>query len=336
MITLLAGIVIAVAFALVHAAYRQDLKAAQERSSTGSRIVNTPCGSIEYGITGAGPAVLAVHGAGGGYDQGLAFGGGLAGHGFQVISMSRFGYLRTPLPADASAAAQADAHACLLDALGISSAAVIGVSAGAPSSVQLALRHPDRVSALVLVVPALYVPRPGAASSVEPAPGTEFLFRTALRSDFLFWAAMHLARDPLVRGILATPPELVDDAGEAEQRRVTEVLQQILPVSARAAGLVNDAAITRTLERYELERIRVPTLLIGVADDLFGTFDAARYTAEHVMDARFIGYESGGHVWVGHHDEIVREISAFARGVVTDASLRGYGNVQEDSRSGRR
>src|SRR5690606_21029077 len=122
--------------------------------------------------------------------------------------------------------------------------------------------------------------------SVEPAPGTEFLFRTALRSDFLFWAAMHLARDSLVRGILATPPELVDSASRAEQQRVTGILELILPVSARAAGLVNDAAITTTLEEYDLERIRMPTLLVSVADDLFGTFDAARYTAEHIPGAR--------------------------------------------------
>jgi hypothetical protein len=38
--------------------------------------------------------------------------------------MSRFGYLRTPLPSDPSAAAQADAHACPLDALGIRHAAL--------------------------------------------------------------------------------------------------------------------------------------------------------------------------------------------------------------------
>jgi 2-hydroxy-6-oxonona-2,4-dienedioate hydrolase len=60
-----------------------------------------------------------VHGSGGGHDQGMAFAGSLADQGIRVIAMSRFGYLRTPMPADASAAAQADAHVCLLDALGI-------------------------------------------------------------------------------------------------------------------------------------------------------------------------------------------------------------------------
>src|SRR6185503_12072375 len=105
---------------------------------------------------------------------------------FRVIAMSRFGYLRTPLPADASPAAQADAHACLLDALKISRAAVIGASAGAPSSMQFALRHPDRCSALVLLVPAAYVPRADSAPSMKTPAWTKFLFDTALRSDFLF------------------------------------------------------------------------------------------------------------------------------------------------------
>jgi hypothetical protein len=45
--------------------------------------------------------------------------------------MSRFGYLRTPLPKDAAPAAQADAHACLLDALHLSRVPILGISAGA-------------------------------------------------------------------------------------------------------------------------------------------------------------------------------------------------------------
>jgi 2-hydroxy-6-oxonona-2,4-dienedioate hydrolase len=98
--------------------------------------------------------VLVVYGADGGYDQGLAFGEPLVNSGFRIIAMSRFGYLRTPLPTDASASAQADAHAYLLDALKIQRAAVIGASAGASSSMQFALRHPEQCRAMVLLVPA--------------------------------------------------------------------------------------------------------------------------------------------------------------------------------------
>ena len=63
------------------------------------------------------------HGAACGHDQGMAFAGALVERGIRVISMSRFGQLRTPMPADMSAAAQAAAHLCLLDALGIPRAA---------------------------------------------------------------------------------------------------------------------------------------------------------------------------------------------------------------------
>lgn len=103
--------------------------------------------------------------------QGLEIAEPLARAGLRVIAVSRFGYLRTPLPADASAAAQADAHACVLDALGIRRAAVLGVSAGGPSALQFALRHPERTAALVLLVPAVYAPRPNDAPPVHTPRG---------------------------------------------------------------------------------------------------------------------------------------------------------------------
>jgi len=82
-------------------------------------LLETRCGPIEYQEAGQGVPLLVVHGSGGGHDQGMAFARPLARRGIRVIAMSRFGYLRTPMPADASVPAQADAHVCLLDALGM-------------------------------------------------------------------------------------------------------------------------------------------------------------------------------------------------------------------------
>jgi pimeloyl-ACP methyl ester carboxylesterase len=301
----------AVAVAAVYLGYRRDMDRALERISAGSQLVQTPCGPIEYASAGEGDAVLIVHGAGGGIDQGMDAAKGLAAAGFRVIAMSRFGYLRTPFPADASPAAQADAHACLLDALGIKRAAIIGASAGAPSSMQFALRHPERCSALVLLVPATYVPRPGGAPSLTTPEWTELVFDTALRWDFLYWASIRLAHTTLVGAMLATPAEVLEKADADEKARAAQMLEHTLPVSARRQGLVNDARVTLSLPRYDLERIRVPTLAVSVADDLFGTYDAARYTAEQIPGARFLGYPTGGHVWIGHHKEIMAEIAAF-------------------------
>ena len=81
--------------------------------------------------------------------------------------------------------------------------------------------------------------------------------------------------------------------------------------SPRRIGLINDAAVVSSLPRYELEKIAAPTLTISVADDLYGTFDGARYTADHIPHARFIGYPSGGHMLVGHSAETAAAVSTF-------------------------
>lgn len=235
-VSILVGLLVVGLSGMVYISYRRDIHQASERVSTGSQIVQTPCGPIEYALAGDGPPVLVVHGAGGGYDQGLEIGDPLVNSGFRVIAMSRFGYLRTPLPGDASASAQADAHACLLDALKISRAAVVGASAGAPSSMQFALRYPDRCGAMILLVPAAYVPRPDGAPPMRTPAGTEFLFNTALRSDFLFWAATRLARSTVTGAILATPQAVIENASADEQARIGKLLESIPSQSAPAGA----------------------------------------------------------------------------------------------------
>jgi pimeloyl-ACP methyl ester carboxylesterase len=311
---ILAVIVIAGWFVSFYIRYQRDIRQARERVSAGSSMIDTHCGPIEYAVAGDGPPVLVVHGAGGGYDQGMDISAALVGGGFRIIAMSRFGYLRTPLPADASAAAQADAHARLLDALNIRRAVVFGVSAGGPSAMQFALRHPERTAALILMVPAAYAPRPVERLKRIPV-AFEFLLDAMLKSDFLFWALTRFARQTAIRMILGTPPALMQHAGAEERASVARVLDHVLPISPRRLGLLNDTAVVSSLPRYELERIAAPTLIMSMADDLYGTFDGSRYSAEHIPHARFAGYPSGGHMGVGHEKETMSEIAAFLKGV---------------------
>ena len=288
--------------------YRTDISQQWDRISGRSLMAETPCGPIEYALAGTGAPLLIVHGAGGGFDQGLDLAAPLRSENIRVIAMSRFGYLRTPLPPDGSAAAQADAHLCLMNALGIERAAILGVSAGGPSAMQFAIRHPDRTAALILLVPAAYHP---GAPAITPASGTRLLFNTALRFDFLFWLVLKAASDTVVRGILGTPPEVLQKADPTEKERVHEVMTHILPISPRRLGLLNDAEVTSNLPRYELDRITAPTLTISLKDDGYGTYGGAQYTASQVSGARFIGYEEGGHVLVGHNQEATKEMAKF-------------------------
>ena len=278
-----------------------------------SRMLETSCGPIEYAEAGAGPPVLVIHGAGGGFDQGLELAEGLVRGGFRVIAPSRFGYLRTPLPQDGSAAAQADAHAALLDALHIEQCAVFGASAGGPSAMQVALRPPNRVTAMILMVPAAYAPRPEDAVPKRMTVGGSFLMNLLLRADLLFSLGLRIAPRFMTRVILGTPPALLTDAEPAERARAQAMLEHILPVSPRRLGLMNDAAVVTTLPRFELERIAAPTLIISARDDLYQTFAGSRYSAEHIPGARFIGYETGGHLLVGHQPETIAEIVRFLR-----------------------
>ena len=303
-----AGVLIVVSALSIWWRFERDIRSARARSAQGSTMIATRCGPIEVQQAGAGVPLLVVHGSGGGHDQGIAFAGALAQKGIHVIAMSRFGYLRTPMPADASAAAQADAHVCLLDALGIRRAAVMGGSAGAPSAVQMAIRHPDRVSALILLVPLTYKP-PTQADSAPPMPAwVEATMMRLIGSDFLFWVALHVARDQVIKVVLATPPQLLATASPQERARVGAMLDNILPVSARAEGLRSDTAVGKHLAPAPLDAIDVPTLIVSARDDRYGTYASAQYTANGIAGAKFIGFDEGGHTWVGHNDEVMAAV----------------------------
>jgi pimeloyl-ACP methyl ester carboxylesterase len=304
------GVCAAGAGALAYAAYRKDIKAARRRIKTGRQFIDSPDGPIEFAEAGNGPAVLLIHGAGGGFDQGLDLGETYLGDGYRVIAPSRFGYLGTPLPADASPEAQADAHLRLLDALQLESVPVIAVSAGAPSAMQLCLRHPERCSALVLIVPMPWAPR-REVTNARLSPKFLPLLNAMLSSDFLCWTATKVARQALVKSILGTPVAVYRNAPPEERRRVDRMLLSILPVSRRAAGLLNEGAVAMNLTRYPLEDMRVPALVISAADDLYDTYQCGLLTAEQIRNGRFTGFSTGGHLLLGHDTAVRSEILGF-------------------------
>src|SRR3954451_24047503 len=112
-------------------------------------IAETGLGPVEYVTRGQGRPVLVVHGTPGGHDQAEAMAGFLPADEFQAIMPSRPGYLGTPLEGRETIDQQADLHAALLDHLGIDSVGVLCWSGGGPSSYRLAVRHPERVNAIV-------------------------------------------------------------------------------------------------------------------------------------------------------------------------------------------
>jgi pimeloyl-ACP methyl ester carboxylesterase len=302
--------IVSVTAVAIGVAYRSDQHAAVQRVTGKSAVIQTRHGPMEFAQQGEGPPLLMIHGTGGGFDQGLMFSEQIIRNGIRVIAPSRFGYLQSSWPADPSSERQADAFVDLLDKLRIEKVAVAGGSAGALSAVQFALRHPERTSALILIVPAANVE---GHDPNEMSPAQEWLVRRLVTSDLLFWAAKELLPKQMIGFILATDPALLDQVPTAERRRAYAILDQILPISRRWRGMLNDAKLAGHPARVEFSRLRLPLLLLSAADDRFGTAPTAKSIAKRVPGSRLIIYPRGGHIFLGDQEDSAAETARFVR-----------------------
>ena len=112
-------------------------------------VAQTKAGQIEYTLQGQGPVVLKLTGS---MEDCESTGGNAAllGAGFSILTPSRPGYGKTPLSIGRTATEAADAMVSLIDKLDIAKVDVIAESAGGPTALYLAARHPERVRKLVL------------------------------------------------------------------------------------------------------------------------------------------------------------------------------------------
>ena len=298
-------VVVGTVVAASYPGYRTAMGDMRAEVLAGSFLIETSAGPIEYADTGTGAPVLVVHGNGGGYDQGLLAGRMFIGEGFRLIALSRFGYLHTPLPQDGSAAAQADAYAALLDALDIDQIVVAAISDGGPSALQFALRHPDRVSGVIMVAAKSHTPPPDNAVA-------SFAFTTLFRSDYLYWAVTTLFESQLL-ALLGMSSDVQEALAPEQLDAVTEYLRIMHPISMRSPGIYNDRAALSTLpsQTYPLERITAPTLVIHGTLDSLQPFTHAQHTAGHIPGARLVALDGGGHIPVDHLEQITTEIDSF-------------------------
>ena len=301
--------------AVLYGLYQTDIAVARALVEGRSRTVETSFGTMNYAEQGAGPPLLVVHGAGGGFDQAFDSAGALAAN-HRIIAPSRFGYLGSAVPPNASAEMQADAFVDLLDRLGIEKVSVLGISAGAMSAIEFAIRHPDRITKLALLVPAAYSPTRVPGGGTLGGSVVEGIMRTLLGSDFMFWAGVRFFPGAMTGMILATDPELVRAASPDDQARASMTLHHILPISPRIDGLVYDGiAVSTAHPPPAFDKITCPVLAISAKDDRYGTADTVTYIAGHVANARIMTFDTGGHVMIGHNAEVLRMIGDFVDAV---------------------
>ena len=283
--------------------YQRDISTAKDRILESSQVVKTTHGIIEYSTYGKGLPVLFIHGAGGGHDMGKVYAKRI-GDDFYWICPSRFGYLRAPVPKDASFESQADAYVALLDYLNIEKAAAIGLSVGGPSAVLFALRHPNRCAALVL--------QSAISKTTAKRPISDWFYNLIFSSDFFYWYVSHTLKNTLYKKF-GVDPSLIKSLTQDEKKWAEEVLHIFHPASKRFSGIRNDQKATISDKQYDLHKTNVPTLILHASDDLLVEYDFAEYAHAHIPDSELITLPSGGHLLLGHREQCRKVVASFLK-----------------------
>ncbi|MEM7018629.1 MAG: alpha/beta hydrolase [Pseudomonadota bacterium] len=240
--------------------------------STGSEVAETSRGLIEFVQSGSPPFVMQLHGTPGGYDQSILLGEPFLDAGMGSISVSRPGYLRTPIDVGRTPAEQADALAALLDTLQIERVAVQGVSGGGPSAIQFAVRHPERITVLFLTC---------AVSGAYPVviPAWSNLLMTPFGMRMGEWMLSKFPRATVKQVIGEESTYSAEQVKQATDRVMSDsrlmdflkgMTQSSTPWEDRRQGFDNDIEAIRAIEKepLPLEAVQCPTLIVhGTADD---------------------------------------------------------------------
>ena len=256
---------------------------------------------VHYEESGEGEPLLLIAGLGGHVvDWGEEVPARLS-RSFRVIRFDNRGAGRTDHPEGPYRIAQMAADAAgVLDALGVETAHVFGVSMGGMIAQHLALDAPERVRRLVLGCT-----QPGGSQAIPATP--EVL--------------AHLVPDPRLdafearwRAQVILHPEQYRREHEEELRDyVRRGLEFRAPLRAFQAQL---DAIVRTHDVMErLHRIRAPTLVLTGTEDLLIPPANSRLLARHIPGARLLEIPGAGHVfWFSHPEETVEAVEGFVSG----------------------
>ncbi|WP_207640840.1 alpha/beta fold hydrolase [Desulfitibacter alkalitolerans] len=299
---LVTAILLMVLFSVVYIQYHSDITYAHQRVLEGSNILLTKNGEIEYAVEGDGPPVLLVHGAGGGYDQGLLMGKAFLGDGFTFISVSRFGYLRSPFLEESTVENQAALYSALLHHLEINKVIIFGVSAGGPSAMQFAHDYPDRSSALILL------------SAVSMFMGDEIplstkIVNTIQKSDFAYWLVLKLFQKQFLE-MIGISQETYSSLSPDDKKIADEMLEFMHPMSPRRPGNIHEAKI-KPLSGEAMRWIGVPTIVLHAKDDTLVAYEHAEFYHKNIEHSELVSFDSGGHGMVTELKAINKQVKDF-------------------------
>lgn len=238
-----------------------------------------------------GPALVLLHGFGASLFSWHAVMRPLADE-YRVVAFDRpgFGLTERPMPGQwtgpspYSPEAQADQTVGLLDALGIRQAVLVGHSAGGTIAILAALRHPDRIQALVLVDPAVYT-QGGPPAWLAPLLKTP----QARRLGPLFVGSIRSWGVQTIRAAWHDPSRITPETLAGYEK----------PLQAenwdRALWELTIASHPLRLET-RVGQLKLPTLVLTGADDRIVPTSETLKLAQQLPGSRLVVIADAGHL----------------------------------------
>ncbi len=184
----------------------------------------------------------------------------------------------------------------VLDAVGSSKAALMGVSEGGPMSILFAATYPERVSALILC--GTYAHHLSAGPALGQDRDREYhrlVDEHWGTGESLSWFGPGSAKDPQFRDWWARLERL----------------------SSSPSAVLNLRRMNQELDvRHILPAIQVPTLVLHRRQDCRISFEAGKYLADHIPGAKLVELPEQDHLyWVGEGGQrVVEETQRFLLG----------------------
>jgi pimeloyl-ACP methyl ester carboxylesterase len=196
--------------------------------------------------------------------------------------------------ADVSFDAFVDDLEAVIDASGVDRFPLIGISQGCPVAIAYAVRHPERVAALIL--------HGGYAQGWNMrGDREEIIAREAMLTLIrIGWGRPHAAFRQMFTMLFF--PE-----GTPEQIDWFNELQRICTTPDNAVRLLRSAADIDVIDL--LPQVRVPTLVTHCNGDLAVPFSEGRTLATRIPGARFVQLDSRNHLMLEHEPAWTRFVA---------------------------
>ena len=187
----------------------------------------------------------------------------------------------------------------VVDSLGLERFALFGISQGAPVAIAYSVRHPKRVSQLILSGGfAQGWRKRGSAADVARGEASITLMREGWGQD-----------NPAARQMFTSL--IVPDATLEEMHWLNDLER----MSATAENAIRLLYAIGDIDIMDLlPKVSVPTLILHSRDDARVPFEHGRTLARSIPNARFVALDSKNHLILSHEpvwDRYVNELSSF-------------------------